>query len=133
MDPRNMQNGSTPRQKQIKQPGIESDMTPRPAQPTEYQGTGKLQGKSALITGGDSGIGRAVSILYAKEGANVAISYLDEHNDAEETKEMVEAEGAQCLLLPGDVKDDQHCIDIVEKTVEAFGKLNILVNNAAIQ
>src|SRR5699024_8524755 len=133
MDPRNMQRGSTPRQKQVKQPGIESDMTPRPAQPTKYQGTGKLQGKNALITGGDSGIGRAVSILYAKEGANVAISYLDEHSDAEATKKMVEAEGAQCRLLPGDVKDEQHCIDIVEKTVKAFGNLNILVNNAAIQ
>ncbi|ALX50192.1 SDR family oxidoreductase [Lentibacillus amyloliquefaciens] len=133
MDPRKMQKGSTPRQKQSKQPGIESDMNPRPAQPTNYRGTGKLSGKSALITGGDSGIGRAVSILYAKEGADVAISYLDEHDDAEETKKMVEAEGAQCLLLPGDVKNEQHCIDIVEKTVEAFGKLNVLVNNAAIQ
>ncbi|QKY70113.1 SDR family oxidoreductase [Lentibacillus sp. CBA3610] len=133
MDPRDMQKGSTPRQKQLKQPGIESEMNPLPGQPTNYQGTGKLNGKSALITGGDSGIGRAVSILYAKEGANVAISYLDEHGDAEETKKMVESEGAQCLLLPGDIKDEQHCIDIVEKTVEAFGKLNILVNNAAIQ
>lgn len=133
MDPRNMQKGSTPRQKQLKQPGIESTMNPRPSQPLDYQGTGKLQAKSALITGGDSGIGRAVSILYAKEGANVAISYLDEHEDAEETQKMVEKEGAQCLLLPGDVKDESHCIDIVEKTVDAFGKLNILVNNAAIQ
>ncbi|GGB59982.1 SDR family oxidoreductase [Virgibacillus dakarensis] len=133
MDPREMQKGSTPRQRQLKQPGIEAKMEPLPAQPTDYQGTGKLKGKSALITGGDSGIGRAVSILYAKEGANVAISYLDEHEDAEETKRMVEAEGVQCLLLPGDIKEEAHCSKLVEKTVEAFGKLNILVNNAAIQ
>src|SRR5699024_8357459 len=86
MDPREMQKGSTPRQVQNKQPGIESKMGPLPAQPTDYKGTNKLKGKSALITGGDSGIGRAVAILYAKEGANVAISYLDEHEDAEITK-----------------------------------------------
>lgn len=133
MDPRNMQRGSTPRQRQNKQPGIEAKMKPLPAQPTNYKGTDKLQGKSALITGGDSGIGRAVAILYAKEGANVAISYLDEQEDAEETKKMVEAEGVQCLLLPGDIKKETHCVELVEKTVEAFGKINILVNNAAIQ
>ncbi|MFC3041101.1 SDR family oxidoreductase [Virgibacillus xinjiangensis] len=132
-DPREMQQGSTPKQMQKKQPGIESEMDPLPAQPTEYVGTGKLKGKTALITGGDSGIGRAVSILYAKEGANVAISYLDEHSDAEETKKLVEAEGVQCLLLPGDIKAAAHCEELVEKTVQEFGKLNILVNNAAIQ
>ncbi|MEN1970400.1 SDR family oxidoreductase [Lentibacillus sp. N15] len=132
-DPENMQKGRTPRQVQSKQPGIESKMTPLPAQPTTYKGTGKLAGKSALITGGDSGIGRAVSILYAKEGANVAISYLDEHEDAEKTKEMVEAEGVSCILLPGDIKEASHCEDLVEQTVKAFGKINILVNNAAIQ
>ncbi|GAB3056429.1 SDR family oxidoreductase [Virgibacillus ainsalahensis] len=133
MDPREMQKGSTPRQRQDKQPGIESKMNPLPAQPTDYKGTDKLKGKSALITGGDSGIGRAVSILYAKEGANVAISYLDEHEDAEETKKMVEAEGVQCLLLPGDIKEESHCVGLVDKTVEEFGAINILVNNAAIQ
>lgn len=133
MDPRNMQKGSTPRQRQDKQPGIESKMQPRPHQPTEYTGTGKLRGRSALITGGDSGIGRAVAILYAKEGANVAISYLDEHEDAEETKQLVEAEGVICLLLPGDIKEESHCQDLVEKTVTEFGSINILVNNAAIQ
>ncbi|MBY7145117.1 SDR family oxidoreductase [Virgibacillus sp. NKC19-3] len=133
MDPKNMQTGSTPRQHQDKQPGIESKMQPRPHQPTTYIGTGKLRGKSALITGGDSGIGRAVAILYAKEGANVAISYLDEHEDAEETKQLVETEGAKCLLLPGDIKEESHCQDLVEKTVNAFGSINILVNNAAIQ
>lgn len=132
-DPKNMQKGSTPRQTQQKQPGIEAIMNPLPAQPTEYKGTGKLQGKSALITGGDSGIGRAVSIMYAKEGANVAIAYLDEHEDAEETKKMVEAEGVRCILLPGDIKNESHCEDLVKKTVQAFGKINILVNNAAIQ
>ncbi|WP_425433701.1 SDR family oxidoreductase [Natribacillus halophilus] len=133
MDPRDMQVGSTPRQRQDKQPGIESEMQPKPAQPTDYKGTGKLTGKASLITGGDSGIGRAVAILYAKEGADVAISYLDEHGDAEETQKMVEAEGRKCLLLPGDIKEESHCQDLVEKTVAEFGKLNILVNNAAIQ
>ncbi|GAA0313535.1 SDR family oxidoreductase [Oceanobacillus sp. FSL W7-1281] len=133
MEPTEMQKGSTPRQTQDKQPGIESKMNPLPHQPTGYTGTDKLRGKHALITGGDSGIGRAVAILYAKEGANVAISYLDEHGDAEETKELVEAEGVQCLLLPGDIKEEAHCIDLVQKTVEAFGGINILVNNAAIQ
>ncbi|SDN98319.1 SDR family oxidoreductase [Alkalicoccus daliensis] len=133
MDPRDMQKGSTPRQRQDRHPGIESEMNPLPAQPIEYKPADKLKGKSALITGGDSGIGRAVAILYAREGADVAISYLDEHDDAEETKKLVEAAGAKCLLLPGDIKSEQHCIDLVEKTVSAFGKINILVNNAAIQ
>lgn len=133
MDPRDMQNGSTPRQRQDKQPGVESKMEPLPAHPTDYQGTGKLKGKAALITGGDSGIGRSVALLYAKEGANVALSYLDEHDDAEETKRMVEAEGGSCLLLPGDIKEESHCIDLVKQTAEEFGGLNILVNNAAIQ
>ncbi|MDY0396147.1 SDR family oxidoreductase [Virgibacillus halophilus] len=132
-EPRHMQNDKTPRQVQEKQPGIESKMNPLPAQPTAYQGTGKLKNKNALITGGDSGIGRAVAILYAKEGANVAISYLDEHEDAEETKRMVEAEGVKCLLMPGDIKEESHCVDLVKKTVESFGGINILVNNAAVQ
>ncbi|WP_174615151.1 SDR family oxidoreductase [Virgibacillus ihumii] len=133
MDPRDMQKGSTPRQRQEKQPGIESQMNPLPAQPTSYKGTDKLKGRAALITGGDSGIGRAVAILYAKEGANVAISYLDEHEDAQETKRMVEAEGGKCILLPGDIKEETHCQHLVEETVSAFGAINILVNNAAIQ
>lgn len=133
MEPTEMQKNGTPRQKQDKQPGLESKMNPLPHQPYDYQGTDKLRGKNALITGGDSGIGRAVAILYAKEGANVAISYLDEHEDAEDTKKSVEAEGVQCLLLPGDIKKESHCIDLVEKTVQAFGGINILVNNAAIQ
>ncbi|RCW76927.1 SDR family oxidoreductase [Saliterribacillus persicus] len=133
MNPSDMQKGSTPRQKQNRQPGIESEMNPLPHQPTEYKGSDKLKGKSALITGGDSGIGRAVAIVYAKEGANVAISYLDEHEDAEATKKMVEAEGVKCILLPGDIKESSHCDELVKKTVDAFGAINILVNNAAIQ
>ncbi|GAA5416973.1 general stress protein 39 [Paraliobacillus ryukyuensis] len=133
MEPNEMQRGATPRQKQDRQPGFEYEMNPVPHQPLDYQGSGKLKGKVALITGGDSGIGRAVSILYAKEGANVAISYLDEHSDAEATKKLVEEAGAECLLLPGDIKEAQHCVSLVETTVKHFGKLNILVNNAAVQ
>ncbi|MGN8646080.1 SDR family oxidoreductase [Gracilibacillus sp. HCP3S3_G5_1] len=133
MELTNMQKGSTPRQKQTKQPGLEYKMDPLPHQPLAYRGSGKLTGKAALITGGDSGIGRAVSITYAKEGANVAISYLDEHEDAQETKKLVEQEGVECILLPGDIKEPKHCERLVEETVQAFGQLNILVNNAAIQ
>lgn len=132
-EPTNMLKGKNPRQTQDRQPGIESKMNPQPAQPTNYQGTGKLKGKNALITGGDSGIGRAVSILYAKEGANVAIAYLDEHEDAEQTKELVENEGVKCVLLPGDISTEAHCVHIVEKTVKEFGGINILINNAGVQ
>lgn len=128
-----MQRDTVPKQKQNRQPGIESEMNPLPHQPLDYKGSGKLTGKVALITGGDSGIGRAVSILYAKEGANVAISYLDEHSDAKVTKQLVEEAGGSCLLLPGDIKDPDHCVALVEQTVNHFGKINILVNNAAIQ
>jgi NAD(P)-dependent dehydrogenase (short-subunit alcohol dehydrogenase family) len=133
MEPKDMQTDGTPKQEQDRQPGIEARMEPLPHQPHNYKGAGRLQDKAALITGGDSGIGRAVAILYAKEGADVAISYLDEQEDAEETKRLVEAEGRKCLLLPGDIKDEAHCVDLVEKTVAKFGKLNILVSNAAIQ
>ncbi|MBM7630982.1 SDR family oxidoreductase [Geomicrobium sediminis] len=133
MKPTDMQKGETPRQKQEKQPGIESKMQPLPHHPHEYIGTNKLKGKVALITGGDSGIGRAVALLYAKEGAHVAISYKDEHDDAEQTKVWVEQEGVNCLLLPGDARDEDHCVSLVTDTVNEFGKLNILVNNVAIQ
>lgn len=133
MEPKDMMNGTTSKHQQDRQPGIEAKMDPLPHQPLDYKGVGRLEGKAALITGGDSGIGRAVAVLYAKEGADVAISYLDETEDAEETKRLVEAEGKRCLLLPGDIKDEEHCISLVEKTVEEFGKINILVNNAAIQ
>ncbi|WP_050180056.1 SDR family oxidoreductase [Domibacillus robiginosus] len=127
------QKNGQPAQSQPKQPGIESQMEPRPVQPTNYIGSGKLKDRVALITGGDSGIGRAVAIAYAKEGAHVAVNYLDEHSDAEETKQLVEAEGVRCLLLPGDVSEEETCKELVEKTVSELGKLDILVNNAAIQ
>jgi NAD(P)-dependent dehydrogenase (short-subunit alcohol dehydrogenase family) len=115
-------------------PGTEAKMKPEPACLAPlYKGSGKLQGKVALITGGDSGIGRSVAILYAREGANVAISYLDSHKDAEKTKELVEKEGGKCILLPGDICDPKVCQDNVEQTVQAFRSLDILVNNAGVQ
>lgn len=123
-----------PPQKQERQPGIEADMQPRPEfEPRHYRGSGKLEGKVALITGGDSGIGRSVAVLYAKEGADVAIVYLDEHEDAEETKSQVAQEGRQCLLIPGDIGDEAFCREAVERTISELGHLDILVNNAAVQ
>jgi NAD(P)-dependent dehydrogenase (short-subunit alcohol dehydrogenase family) len=120
---------------QQEKPGIESRMTPRPEYSAPlYKGADKLRDKVALITGGDSGIGRAVAVLYAREGADVAIVYLPaEQSDAEETRKAVEAEGRRCLLLPGDVSDPAFCRDAVERTVKELGKLDILVNNAANQ
>ncbi len=115
-------------------PGIESEMADRPRfMNSTYRGSGKLEGKTALITGGDSGIGRSIAIHFAKEGANVAISYLDEHSDAEETASYVIAEGRRCLLLPGDISSEAHCHKMVETTIHEFGTLNILVNNAGVQ
>lgn len=123
-----------PAQHQNKQPGIESLMNPLPQfEDPNYKGSEKLKGKNVLITGGDSGIGRAVSIAFAKEGANIAIAYLDEEGDANETKQYVEKEGVKCVLLPGDLSDEQHCKDIVQETVQQLGSLNILVNNVAQQ
>lgn len=122
-----------PGQTQAQQPGIESEMTPLPVQPINYIGSGKLKDRVALITGGDSGIGRAVAIAYAKEGAHVVVNYLNEHSDAEETKALVEAEGVRCLLLPADVSEEENCKELVQKTIDEFGKLDILVNNAAVQ
>jgi NAD(P)-dependent dehydrogenase (short-subunit alcohol dehydrogenase family) len=98
-----------------------------------YKGSDKLRDKVALITGGDSGIGRSVAVLFAREGADVAIAYLDEHEDAKETKRAVENEGRRCILLSGDVADSEFCKDAVERTVDEFGKLDVLVNNAAFQ
>ncbi len=119
---------------QGRQPGLESKMHPSPEVIKQtYRSSGKLAGKVALITGGDSGIGRAVSVHFAREGANVAIVYLNEHQDAQETKRMVEEAGQQCILLPGDVKNPVFCRQAIKKTVRAFGKLNILVNNAGMQ
>jgi NAD(P)-dependent dehydrogenase (short-subunit alcohol dehydrogenase family) len=123
-----------PPQRQHRQPGMEAEMRPRPVvQQQEYRPSGKLEGKVAIVTGGDSGIGRAVSVIFAKEGADVVIAYLNEHKDAQETKRMVEAAGRRCLLLAGDAGDEQHCKLVVEKTVETFGKIDILVNNNAEQ
>lgn len=120
--------------KQNKQPGIEAEMDPRPEViKANYKGSGKLADKVALITGGDSGIGRSVAVHFAREGADVAIVYLDEDVDAKETRKMVEAEGKVCLLIKGNVKKPAFCKKAVETTVKKFGKINILVNNAGMQ
>jgi NAD(P)-dependent dehydrogenase (short-subunit alcohol dehydrogenase family) len=118
----------------LRKPGNEADMALRPRfEAPDYQGSNKLKGMTALITGADSGIGRAVAVLYAREGADVAIVYLEEDADAEETRRHVEAEGARCELIKGDVRDPAFCRECVARTVKAFGKLDILVNNAAFQ
>ncbi|QSJ20460.1 SDR family oxidoreductase [Nostoc sp. UHCC 0702] len=115
-------------------PGIESEMTPKPkADDAQYQGSGKLKNKVALITGGDSGIGRAVAIAFAKEGADVAIVYLNEHEDAKETKHLVEKQGRRALAIAGDITDETFCQQAVQQTVDEFSKLDILINNAAEQ
>lgn len=123
-----------PPQQQEQQPGHESEMSPRPqAEDKQYRGSDKLRNKVALITGGDSGIGRAVAIAYAKEGADVVIVYLNEHEDAKETQRRIEQEGRKCLLIAGDIGEEQFCKQAVEKAIAEFGKLDILVNNAAEQ
>ena len=128
------QKQTLPPQEQDQRPGIESEMTPRPQfEDRDYRPAGKLNGKVALITGGDSGIGRAVAVYYAKEGADVAIVYLSEHGDAEETKRQVEQEGRRCILIAGDAGDESFCRQAVERTVRELGHLDILVNNAAEQ
>jgi NAD(P)-dependent dehydrogenase (short-subunit alcohol dehydrogenase family) len=122
-----------PPQTQDKQPGRETEMDPRPDYAPRFPGSGRLEGKVALITGGDSGIGRAVAVLFAREGADVAILYLDEGEDARETERLVKAEGRQCMAIAGDVGDAGFCEKAVEQVVERFGRLDVLVNNAAEQ
>jgi NAD(P)-dependent dehydrogenase (short-subunit alcohol dehydrogenase family) len=122
-----------PAQSQDSMPADEYKMDPAPDYTPRYAGVDKLKDKVALITGGDSGIGRAVAILYAREGAKIAIAYLEEGKDAEETKRLVEAEGAECLLIQGDLGKRDNCFDAVKQTVETYGGLNILVNNCAQQ
>jgi NAD(P)-dependent dehydrogenase (short-subunit alcohol dehydrogenase family) len=123
-----------PPQKQQKRPGVEAEMRPEPVfQKPDYRSCKKLEGKAAIITGGDSGIGRATAIYFAMEGAEVAVVYLNEHQDAEETKRLVEEKGRRCILISGDVGQEGFCRDAVEKTVKEFGRLDILVNNAAEQ
>ncbi|UPG82652.1 SDR family oxidoreductase [Bacillus subtilis] len=128
----NQKKKTLPPQHQNQQPGFEYLMDPRPVfdKPKKAK---KLEGKTAIITGGDSGIGRAVSVLFAKEGANVVIVYLNEHQDAEETKQYVEKEGVKCLLIAGDVGDEAFCNDVVGQASQVFPSIDILVNNAAEQ
>lgn len=130
----NKQNNEFPPQHQNHQPGTETEMYPEPISvDPNYKGSGKLKNKVALITGGDSGIGKAVAIYFAKEGADVAIIYLEENEDAQETKKAIEAEGQQCLLIAGDIGEEAFCKDCTKQTIEKFGKIDILVNNAAEQ
>jgi len=118
----------------LDKPGIEAQMQLKPRfLAPDYCGSGKLAGMVAVITGGDSGIGRAVAVLYAREGADVAILYLNEHEDANETKRYVEAEGQSCLLIPGDVRDQRFCQEAVSQVMEQFSHIDVLVNNAAFQ
>jgi NAD(P)-dependent dehydrogenase (short-subunit alcohol dehydrogenase family) len=118
----------------LKKPGIESQLNPRPNYAgVSYKGSDKLKGRVAIITGGDSGIGRAVAVLFAREGADVAIVYLSEHDDAKETCNAVEREGRRCIAISGDVRDYTFCEDAVRHTIEKLGHLDILVNNAAFQ
>ena len=134
-DPRTSQPTSFPGEPQQPRPGLTSEMRTKPDHGEEsYVGKELLKGKVALITGGDSGIGRAVAIAYAREGADIAISFLvDEQADAEETRRWVEQAGRRCLLLPGDIRDRDHCAALVERTVADLGRLDVLVNNAAAQ
>jgi NAD(P)-dependent dehydrogenase (short-subunit alcohol dehydrogenase family) len=123
-----------PAQHQRQQPGREHRMKPRPrAKDEKHRGSGKLQNKVAIITGGDSGIGRAVAIAFAKEGADISVVYLEEKKDANETKRLVEKHGSKCLLIEGDVGEEDFCRKAVEQTVKELSKLDILVNNAAEQ
>ncbi|AMV09998.1 SDR family oxidoreductase [Geobacillus sp. G4] len=128
------QQTTLPPQHQTRQPGLQTEMNPQPITIKDtYKGSGKLENRVAIISGGDSGIGRAVAVHFAKEGADVAILYLNEHEDAEETKRLVEQEGKRCLAIAGDIGDETFCKEAVKQTIKAFGKLDIVVNNAAEQ
>ena len=122
-----------PAQHQDAMPADEYKMDPAPDYAPRFPGSGKLKGKVALVTGGDSGIGRAVSVLFAREGAKVAIAYLEEDRDAEETRRLVQEEGGDCLLIRGDLGQKAHCEDTVAQVIETFGRLDVLVNNCAQQ
>lgn len=123
-----------PKQQQSRQPGVQSEMTPKPdSSPDHYEGANKLKSKVAIITGGDSGIGRAVALAFAKEGADIVAVYLNEHKDANHTKEKVESYGRKCLLVNGDVGDEKFCGEVVAQALSTFGHIEILVNNAAEQ
>jgi NAD(P)-dependent dehydrogenase (short-subunit alcohol dehydrogenase family) len=122
-----------PAQKQQRQPGRESEMRPEPDYEPKFPGCGKLKNKVALITGGDSGIGRAVAVAMAREGAKIAIVYLEEHKDADETVRLVQQEGSEAIKFAGDVGDEEFCAQTVDDTVKTFGHIDILVNNAAEQ
>jgi NAD(P)-dependent dehydrogenase (short-subunit alcohol dehydrogenase family) len=127
------QEQTRPPQRLQRQPGDEHEMRPEPQYTPRYLGSGRLAGKVALITGGDSGIGRAVAVLFAREGAQVAIVYLEETEDAKKTQDLVEAEGSAAFCIAGDIGDEEFCRRAVEKTIERFGRLDVLVNNAAEQ
>ncbi|WP_342046492.1 SDR family oxidoreductase [Bacillus sp. OTU530] len=123
-----------PPQEQYRQPGLEYLMLPRPIYDNpNYIGTGKLKDKAAIISGGDSGIGRAVAVAFAKEGANIVIAYFDEHQDAAETKQAVENLGRHCLLIPGDLRKEEACQHVVKKAVDSFGRVDVLINNLGVQ
>ena len=124
---------TNPPQEQSRQPGIEAEMTPAPDYAPRFPGAGRLAGKVAVVTGGDSGIGRAVAVGMAREGADVAILYLDEEEDARETVRLVEAEGRTALAIAGDVGSEAYCATAVEEVVDRFGRIDVLVNNAAEQ
>src|SRR3954468_13979886 len=121
-------------EQQQSMPGSSAAMDPQPDYgENSYKGSGRLAGKKAIITGADSGIGRAVALAYAREGADVLVSYYNEHEDARETRRLVESAGRKAVLMPGDIKDPAHCRAIVDKAVQEFGRVDILVNNAAHQ
>ena len=127
------QKQTLPPQVQDHQPGHETEMNPRPDYEPRYPGSGRLKSKVALITGGDSGIGRATAVLFAREGADLAILYLNESEDAQETKRLIEREGGSCLTVAGDVGDPDFCRSAVDQVIKRFGRLDVLINNAAEQ